>query len=183
MVTPATPTPLNTPTFIPTSSPLALPSPIGSPTFVFYATVVVASPTGTQYTPTANPSTLAYGCNNLSLVNNLGNSSGSTVQPEEHFTTTWQVANTGTCNWLYGYTLVPVSGTNLAEDPVRVNNPPVPPGEWRRLTVHLTAPNDPGTYTQYWRLTDGAGHAFGASLEVSVTVRAPTRTPRPTTYP
>lgn len=90
---------------------------------------------------------------------------------------TWQVANTGTCNWLSGYRLVPVSGTSMAEDPVRVPNPPVPPNEWRQITVSLTAPRDPGTYTQNWRLTDGAGNAFGATLAVNITVK------RPATYP
>jgi len=182
MATPATPTPLNTPTFIPTGSPQALPSPFASPTFVYYATLVAASPTGTQYTATPNPSTLAYGCNNLTLINDRGNSPED-VQPRGNFSHTWQVANTGSCDWLYGYKLVPVGGDNLAEDPVSVTNPPVPPGEWRQLSVRLSAPNGYGTFTQSWRLTDGAGHAFGSTLTVSITISEPTRTPRPTTYP
>jgi hypothetical protein len=175
MATPATPTPLDTPTFIPTSTPQALPSPFASPTFVFLSTVVAATATGTQYTVTPNQSTLAYGCNNLTLINDRGNSPED-VQPRENFTHTWQVANSGSCDWLYGYRLVPVGGDNLAEDPVRVTNPPVPPGEWRQLSVRLSAPNHSGTFTQSWRLTDGAGHAFGSTLTVSITVEEPTST-------
>ncbi len=88
----------------------------------------------------------------------------------EKFTKTWQVANTGTCDWLSGYRLVPVSGTKLAEDPVKMSNTPVPPNEWRQVSVTMLAPKDAGTYTQYWQLSDGAGHTFGSTLGVSIVV-------------
>jgi len=178
LVTPATPTPLNTPTSIPTTTPLAMPlPPLATPTYIFYA-----SPTGTQYTPTTNPSSLAYGCNNLGFVRDVTDSSGTNFKPGDKFTKTWQVANTGTCNWLFGYRLIPVSGTSLAEDPVKVSgNYPVPPGEWRQVSVNITAPKDPGTYTQYWQLSDGAGNRFGSLLGVTIVVKKPADTPTPTT--
>lgn len=173
MVTPATSTPLNTPTPIASSTPLSLPSPITSSTPIpFFTSIVYPSvtATGTQYTPTANPSSLAYGCNNLRLIRDVTYPSGTEVNPNERFTKTWQVENSGTCDWLSGYRLIPVSGTNLAEDPVRLNNAPVPPGEWRQLSVNMTAPDEPGTYTQYWKLSDGTGNTFGALLGVTITV-------------
>ena len=172
MVTPATPTPIDTPTSIPTTTPLALPSPLATPT-IFYTAIVYPSitPTGTQYTPTVNPSTLAYGCNNLGLIRDVTIPSGTEFRPGERFTKTWQVANTGTCDWLSGYRVAPVSGANLAEDPVRVSgNSPVPRGEWRQVSVTMEAPDDPGTYTQYWQMNDGAGHSFGSLLGVSIKV-------------
>jgi hypothetical protein len=186
MATPATPTPLDTPTFIPTSTPQTLPSPLASPTYVYYATVVVASPTptGTYYTATPNPSTLGYGCNNLSLINDLGNSVDNAL-PGEHFTHTWQVANTGTCDWLYNYLLVPAGGDKLAEESVKLSKK-IEPDKWTQLSVSINAPTANGTYTQYWRLSDGAGHLFGATLTVKITVEGPTKTPKPTstsTYP
>lgn len=185
MVTPATPTPLNTPTFIPTSTAQALPSPFASPTYVYYATVVVASPTptGIYYTATPNPSTLGSGCNNLGLINDLGNSI-DTALPGQRFTHTWQVANIGTCDWLYNYLLVPVSGDKLAEESVKLNKK-IEPNKWTQLTVSMNAPKANGTYTQNWRLSDGAGHMFGATLSVTIKVEGPTKTPKPTatSYP
>lgn len=56
----------------------------------------------------------------------------------------------------------------------------MPPGEWREFSVNARAPQDAGTYTQYWQLSDGAGHTFGSSLSISIDVIAPTRTPQPT---
>ena len=186
MATPATPTPLDTPTFIPTSTAQALPSPFASPTYIYYATLVVASatPTGTYYTATPNPSTLGYGCNNLSLINDLGNSSGDSILPGGHFTHTWQVANTGTCDWLYYYLLAPAGGDKLAEESVKLSKK-IEPGKWTQLSVNINAPKANGTYTQYWRLSDGLGHMFGATLTVTIKVQGPTKTPKPTftTYP
>ncbi len=166
----ATVTPLPTPTPLATSTALALPSPLPSATQGYIYVAPTITVTGTVYTPTANPSTLAYGCNNLGLIRDVTIESGTEMAPGEKFTKTWQVANTGTCDWLSGYRLVPVSGTKFAEDPVRINNAPVPPNEWRQISVNMYAPNDAGTYTQYWQMSDGAGHTFGATLGVTIKV-------------
>jgi hypothetical protein len=172
MVPSATITPLATPTPLASSTSLALPSPLPSATQAYFSTsVVYPSVTGTVYTPTTNPSSQGYGCNNLALVRDVTIPSGTEMSAGEKFTKTWQVANTGTCDWLSGYRLVPVSGTKLAEDPVKMNNTPVPPNEWRQVSVTMLAPKDAGTYTQYWQLSDGAGHTFGSTLGVSIVVK------------
>jgi hypothetical protein len=183
LVPPATNTPLPTPTPLATSTPLALPSPLPSATqgYVYVAPSITV--TGTVYTPTTNPSSLAYGCNNLGLIRDVTIDSGTDMSPGEKFTKTWQVANTGTCDWLYGYRLVPVSGTKFSEEPVRINNAPVPPKEWRQISVSMSAPKDTGTYTQYWQLSDGAGHTFGSLLGVTIDVKKAADTAVPTTYP
>ncbi len=170
MVPPATSTPMNTPTSVASSTPLSLPSPLApvATQAIFTTPVVYPSVTGTQYTPTSNPSTLAYGCSNLGLINDIA--VAATLQPNETFTKTWQVANTGTCDWTFGYRLIYVSGNKMEGESLRPNNPPVPRGEWRRLNLSLTAPDDPGTYTGYWRMSDGAGNAFGSTLGVTITV-------------
>jgi hypothetical protein len=171
-VPPVTNTPLPTPTPLSTNTPLALSSPIASATQSFFATsVVYPSVTGTVYTPTPNAGSLAYGCNNLGFIRDVTIESGTQMSPGETAVKTWQVVNNGTCNWLYGFQLVPVSGTRLAEDPVSVRNAPVPPNEWRQLSINFTAPDDPGTYTQYWQLSDGAGHTFGSTLGISIVVK------------
>jgi next to BRCA1 gene 1 protein len=168
---------------LPTSSPLALPSPLPSATQLFFSNTVIPTPTGTFYTATPNPSTLGYGCNNLSLIRDVTVESGTIMDPGAEFTKTWQVANTGTCDWLYLYELVFVSGDRMGGNAQRLSAK-VPPKEWRQLSVDLDAPNKPGKYTGTWRLSDGAGHTFGASLTVSIVVKTPTKTPTPVTaYP
>ena len=168
-------TPLPTPSPLATNTALALPSPLASATqgVIFFAS---PTPTGTFYTQTPSSSSLAYGCLNMSFIRHVTYEDGTDVLPGTTFTKTWQVSNNGTCDWLYLHELVFSSGDRLGGNSRRLSVR-VPPGEWRQLSVELDAPTQGGTYTGYWRLSDGSGHLFGASLKVSIVVRSPTRTP------
>jgi next-to-BRCA1 protein 1 len=156
-----------------------------SATYVYHTPTLSAatftpSPTGTLFTPTVNPSTLAYGCNNLLFIRDVNYPSGTVVQPRENFTKIWKVANNGTCEWKYQYSLellsanYPVSGTYKLGKIVAVN-------DWAELSMNFDAPKNPGTYTSYWRLTDGAGHMFGSTLTASFVVQAPEPSATPVT--
>jgi hypothetical protein len=119
----------------------------------------------------------------MALIRDVTIPSGTQMKPGESFTKTWQIANTGTCDWLYGYSLVFGSGERMGGDGYRLSsriNVPVPPKEWRQVSVELEAPNQPGTYTASWRIANGDGQAFGASLGVSIVVK---KNPDPTATP
>ncbi|HEX5943834.1 MAG TPA: NBR1-Ig-like domain-containing protein [Anaerolineales bacterium] len=159
-----------------TTSPMALPSPLATFTqgVLFFAT---ATPTGTFYTQTPNPGTLSYGCNNLLLIESFTEPDDPFL-PGQSFEQNWQVANTGTCDWLYLYELVYVSGERMSGNSRRLSKK-IEPGKWTTLSVELEAPQSAGTHTASWRFTDGAGHGFGSTLPVSIKVEKP----KPTTYP
>jgi hypothetical protein len=166
-----------------TTSPIALPSSIASATqggVIFFAS---ATPTGTFYTATPNPNTLAYGDCNLLLIESYTVPEGP-FKPGQEFTQRWQVANTGKCDWLYGFSLVFVSGDRLGGNGSRLGKK-IPPGKWTTLSVDLEAPSANGTYTGSWRFSDGAGHNFGSALPVSIKVErpSPTKTPTRPAYP
>lgn len=172
MVPPATATPTVTPTA--TLTPLSLLSPTASATqFILVApagTLVVATPTGNTLTP--NPNTLASGCNNLLLISDIPIPAGPVLTPEQQFEKSWKVANTGTCDWVYRYHLVHISGDDVGgRDPVSLGKV-IEPGKWTQLTITLRAPRAPGTYTSYWRFADQSGTVFGSTLGVSIVVRA-----------
>lgn len=173
-------TALPTDTPLPTSSPLALPSPFVTITqgVIFFASV---TPTGTFYTATPNPSTLSYGCNNLLLIRSYTEPEGP-FSPGQKFTQRWQVANTGTCDWLYLYSLQFVSGDRMGGNGDRLSNK-IEPGKWTTLSVDLHAPNSSGTHTANWRFAHADGTYFGSVLPVSIKVEKnpdPTKTPTPT---
>jgi hypothetical protein len=172
MAPPATLTPTVTPTA--TATPLSLLSPTASATqFILVApqvTLVVATPTGPTLTP--NPSTLGSGCNNLALISDISITGGSVLAPEEQFEKSWKVANTGTCDWVYRYHLVHISGHDVGgRDPVSLGKI-IEPGKWTTLTITLRAPRAPGTYTSTWRFADQSGTVFGSTLGVSIEVKA-----------
>ncbi len=171
----ATNTALPTATSLPTSTALALPSPT---TFIQQPVLVVPTATGPTATPLA--SSLASGCNNLGLIYGWTDPD-SPLNPGQDFTQYWKVENTGTCDWMFVYSIVFASGTKLGEaTSVRLDNK-IPPGKWTTLAVTLHAPNKSGTYKASWRFSDGGGKVFGAVLPISVTVGGPTKTPVPPT--
>jgi len=184
LVPPVTETSAVTLTSTNTALPLP-PSPATSPTqgFIFVPAAGTSSlsptPTGTFYTPTVNPLTLATGCNNLLLLRDETIPAGTVMKPGESFTKTWKVANNGTCNWALQYRLAFVGGNQMGGEASGLGKV-IEPNKWTQLSIGLTAPKQPGTYTGTWRLGDQAGKVFGSSLTVSIAVALPTNTPAPT---
>jgi hypothetical protein len=172
----------------PSSTPFNLPSVTPSSTqgFVFVPAVSTSSlsptPTGTLKTLTPNPSLLAFGCNNLLLLSDVTIPAGTVMKPQETFTKTWKVANIGTCDWLFQYRLVFAGGNQMGGEPSGLGKK-IEPTKWTQLSITLTAPKQPGTYTGSWRFGDQAGNAFGSTLTVSIVVAPPTNTPAPTPTP
>jgi hypothetical protein len=198
MVTPASVTPTTTETKFPTPTSFATQGPLISPTSTLsFYTATLGTPrtptvTGTLPTATVNSGALAFGCSNLAFVSNVNYPDGTVVQPGQNFTKTWKVENTGSCDWLYMYRLVFVSGTDF-DAATGTLGKLVHSGDWTQLSVNLDAPRKAGTYSAYWRLSDGT-NMFGATLGVTVkvqsapadtTVPANTKTPTPsaTTVP
>jgi hypothetical protein len=170
-----TPVPPTATYTLPPPTALPLPSstvvyyyPSSTPVFITLTYIPLA--TGTQFTATVNPSALGFGCNNLAFIYDVDHPSGTVVQPGENFNKTWKVMNNGTCDWKYQYTLeflsanYPEGGSYKLGRIVTVN-------DWAEIWVNLDARKNPGTYTSYWRMSDGAGHMFGATLEVSYVVK------------
>ncbi|MBL8063109.1 MAG: hypothetical protein JNK32_08835 [Anaerolineales bacterium] len=174
---PSTNTPLPTNTFLPTPTPAPAntlpPPPTWTPGFVFFTNtpslLLTPTVTGTLPTATANSGALAYGCNNLAFVRDVNYPSGTEVAPEESFVKTWKVENTGTCEWVFNYTLSIVVDEYF-DSSWNTLGKIVQPGEWTELSVIVDAPKQAGTYTSYWRFTDGA-HPFGATLGLTVVVK------------
>jgi len=137
------------------------------------------TPTGTLATAMVNPSTLATGCYNLALIRDDTVPAGTKFQPGEDFRKTWKVQNTGTCEWPYHFQVAHLSGQTFGYEASRIQKN-VGVGSWAEISIELQAPKSPGTYSGYWRLTEGGGKMFGATLGVSIVVVSPTNTPPPT---
>ncbi len=175
-----------TPAVQPTNTALVLVTPSASATTAFVFNPVVStvsmspSPTGTQFTPTPNPSTLAFGCNNLVLISDVTIPAGTVLKPRETFTKTWKVQNNGTCDWALQFRLVFMGGNQMEGDPSGLGKV-IEPQKWTQISVQLVAPKQPGTYAGTWRLGTQTGNVFGSTLTVSIVVASPTNTPVPAT--
>ncbi|MBC7877693.1 MAG: hypothetical protein H7Y59_11040 [Anaerolineales bacterium] len=186
LVTPVTATSTVTQTPFPTVTLFPSATSLVSPTFIYYtATLGSLTPgtptvTGTPPTATVNPGALAVGCNNLAFIRDVTIPAGTVIVKNKGFTKTWKVQNTGTCNWMYQYGLVLLSGDRYGGKDIKIQKL-VTVDDWSELSIHMTAPKKAGTYTSYWRMTNLDGIMFGATLVVSfVVVDSATSTSVPT---
>ena len=89
----------------------------------------------------------------------------------EVFTKSWTFKNTGTCTWNTDYKLVFATGDAMS-GPASVSlTGTVAPNAQVTISVDMTAPTDPGTYTGYWKLQADDDKQFG-----QVYVRVKTKT-------
>ncbi len=102
---------------------------------------------------------------------------GTTIAPGGSFVKTWAIQNSGTCTWGGGYSAVLVEGQALgAASPQSISA--ANPGDIINISIAMTAPTTPGTYTGVWQVQASNGVAFGVKFDVVITVPgAPTPIP------
>lgn len=82
------------------------------------------------------------------------------IEAGQAFTKTWRMQNAGETTWTTEYTLEFADGDKM-NGPDSIPFPSeVAPGDLVDLSVDLTAPQDPGTYTGFWVLKNADGVPF-----------------------
>jgi len=89
----------------------------------------------------------------------------------EAFTKSWTFKNTGTCTWNTDYKMVFATGDAMSGPASVYLVGTVAPNTQVTISVDMTAPSDPGTYTGYWKLQADDDEQFG-----QVYVRVKTKT-------
>jgi hypothetical protein len=162
-----------------------------------------ATPTATNpLNPTATRGaavTVSY-CDLSAFVSDVNIPDGTVIDPGDNFKKTWKFKNTGECKWTTSYSIAFVSGNAMGGKTTALAGD-VDPGDTADVSVELTAPTVPGTYTGYWRLKNAAGNFFGDPVYVQIVVpggtvtvtaaptqaateaEAPSSTPTPTLEP
>jgi hypothetical protein len=143
--------------------PTATSTGMASPTATSSSTATATpTPTETQTpTPMPSPTALAYlPCDQAAFVEDVTVPDGTQMSPDEQFTKTWRLENTGTCTWTPAYLVVFDSG-DLLDAPASSNMPGyVAPGQTVDISVSMTAPNADGVYEGFWSLEDSSGTRF-----------------------
>jgi hypothetical protein len=91
------------------------------------------------------------------------------MDPEEEFTKTWTLLNSGTCSWYSGYQLVFISGYQMDGDSPQYISSEISPGESVTFSIEMEAPSTEGTYTGTWELQTSDGTAI-ATVWVKIIV-------------
>lgn len=100
-------------------------------------------------------------CNLAEFVLDVNYPDGTEVIGGTAFTKTWRLMNAGTCTWTSAYSLVFYDGAQMNGPLTQPLPGTVSPGQTADISVKLTAPASPNTYTGYWKLRDSNGEVFG----------------------
>lgn len=142
-------------TTAPTSAPLVVTA-TSSPTSAFPSNTATNSPVPPTNTPAAV-------CNQAAFIADITIPDGTLMSKGQNFTKTWRLKNSGTCSWTSSYTVVFISGTNLAAKNTYSLPKQVNPGDSVDISIPMQAPNTNGTYQSNWMIQPGSGPSFGVS--------------------
>ncbi len=157
-ITPSfTPVPTDTPE--PTHTPLPTSTPVPSSTPRPATSTPAPTLTPEPVTETPEP------CYWAQFVRDVTIPDGTKLDPGESFTKTWRLKNIGSCAWTERAALQYYAGDIMNGPAQQRINRVVNPGETIDLSVKLTAPDEPGTYTGYWRMRSANGVVFGIGTE------------------
>jgi hypothetical protein len=149
--------PSESPNLPTTPPPVEIPTAITPPSIT--PTITITPTLTTTQTP----------CNRASFITDVTVPDGETFSPNEAFTKTWRLKNTGSCDWTSSYSLVFDQGDSMgAAAAIQLTPGTVEPGETVDVSVNLTAPGSTGTYKGYWKLRDNAGVIFGIGPNADV---------------
>ena len=152
------------PTSTPTPSPTITSTPSQTPSPTAQATQV-------QFVPTSS-------CYALAFVKDVTIPDNTKLKPDEKFTKTWRVKNSGSCAWEEGFKFKFISGNAMGGTSYTLSKE-VKPGAELEISIEMTAPKTVGFYTGNWIMADDTGLAFADNVYVliEVTASAATKTP------
>jgi hypothetical protein len=158
----------NATTPVPSNTPFPLPSlPVKSPTRA-PATLPAGAPTSTlRVTP----------CDTAAFISDVTIPDNTIFKPNQAFTKTWRLQNSGTCSWSTAYGVSFLGGDLMKAPTTYTLQAVVAPGQSLDLSLKMVAPATPKTYKGTWKLKNAGGTAFGDSFYVQIIVKAPTATP------
>jgi hypothetical protein len=153
-----------------------------TPTPIITFTPTPPAPSATVAAPTTAP-TSGGGqalCDNSVYVADVTIPDNTVVSPGQTFDKTWKLMNSGACAWTTSYSMVFAGGEKMGGNNTTLSQA-VPSQAQGNVTVKLTAPTAPGTYTGYWRLANSQGAAFGQQVSVVIVVSGSAATATATT--
>lgn len=128
---------------------------------------VTSVPTATSHPPDG---IAPLPCDLAHFVDDVTIPDDTPIQTDMVFVKTWRIVNGGSCTWIPGYALVFANGYSFGAPATTPLGGEVPPGAEVEVTLHLTAPSNPGVYQGDWKLRSASGVYFGFGADGSETI-------------
>ena len=116
-----------------------------------------------------SPTTASKLCDDAVFTNDVTIPDGTIMSPGQTFTKIWAIKNTGSCDWDNIYALKFYSGNKMDGHRTEVGTTIVS-GDTTTISITMTAPTTPDTYTGYWRMVNSANLYFGEMVSVKIVV-------------
>jgi hypothetical protein len=150
---------------------LAMTPPTDIPSPTLFPTLPAPSPAAASGFTTATLASGGAGCNNATYVSDVSIPDDTLINPGASFDKTWELLNSGTCQWSTSYKLAFSSGDQMSGQDTSITVA-VPSGSVVDITVPMAAPKDSGTYKGNWQMQNDQGQSFGNIIYVQIKVGA-----------
>jgi len=107
--------------------------------------------------------------NNLKFVSDITVPDGTQANIGEAMEKKWEVENSGTCNWISGYSLRLVAGGSLGANPEQALYPALA-GSKVTIQINFLAPTAPGNYKSAWQAHGLDDKPFGEVIYIQIEV-------------
>lgn len=132
------------------------------PTATLAATNTPAVVNTLAVTNTPSGSTGGNGCDVMAFVSDVTVPDNTDMDPNEEFTKTWRLRNSGACTWSTSYSTVFSSGNAMGGPATQPFTASIAPNSTVDISIPMKAPATAGTYTGYWVLRNATGQNFGS---------------------
>ena len=117
-----------------------------------------------------NTSTTGGTCLSSALVSDVTIPDGTEMEPGDSFTKTWEIENTGTCDWNNDFRIKFVGGDMLSSDTTKIRKY-VRAGDTANISLPMVAPAGSGSVTSSWQMADDSGNVFGQVFTVQIVLK------------
>ena len=107
--------------------------------------------------------------NNLSFLKDETIPDGTLIQPGASIDKRWEVENSGTCNWVTGYTIRLIGGSEMGANSEQ-DLFPARSDTTTTIRIEFKAPIEPGNYRSAWQAFNTEGDAFGDPFYIDIIV-------------
>ena len=119
--------------------------------------------------PGSSGTTTTGGCN-ATLVSDVTIPNGTEMEPGDTFTKTWEINNSGTCDWTDDFKITFVGGDLFGSDTTKIRKF-VKSGANTKISLPMVAPSGSGSVTSLWQMADVSGNLFGQIFTVQIVLK------------
>lgn len=110
------------------------------------------------------------GCYNAAFVSDVTIPDGTEMKPGDSFTKTWEIKNSGTCDWNENFKITFVGGDLFGSDTTKTRRY-IGAGNVVKISLPMVAPSGSGTVTSSWRMADDNGNLFGQVFTIEIVLK------------